>query len=546
MTGAAERPDATAAPLDADRFVHTRDLLEAAAATYGELDAYVEPDGTRIGFAAWVDRARAVAAELHARGVRKGDVVALMLPAGIDYAVCYAAAAMIGAITTGLNRRLGPREVTAMLATAAPALVIRDEQAGLPPVPAGLAVLPRTSLPAASSAAARLELPEVDLTRADPVAIIFTSGTTGLPKGAWFDGDNLAAFARSAGVMSAPYDRRLTATPFAHAGYMAKLWDQLAWGITLVASPVPWSASRMYDVLRAERITVGGGVPTQWAKLLDEPGVSRATLPHLRVGVVATAPAPPDLVERTANLLGVPLVVRYAMTESPTICGTEPGDPPDVLFRTVGRPQHGMAVRVADDDGYSVPLGQIGRVRVRGDCVMRGYWHEPELTDAAFDDDGYFVSSDLGRFTPEGDLQLVGRAGDLYIRGGFNVHPLEVENALSEHPGVRAVAVVGEPTPVIGETGVAFVVPTDAADTPTLDELRDWSRARLADYKAPDRLVVLDELPLTAMQKTDRAALRAWLRTHPAPVRTPSPSAPATDPQTDQTTDQKTQPTLQE
>ncbi|WGL54068.1 class I adenylate-forming enzyme family protein [Nocardioides sp. BP30] len=516
MTGAAaERLDATSAPLDAEGFVHTRDLLDAAAAAYGELDAYVEPTGDRISFAAWAARARTLAADLHLRGVRKGDVIALMLPAGIDYAVCYAASAMIGAVTTGLNPRLGPREVAAMLGIAAPTLVIRDEQAGLAPVPPGLAVLPRTALPTASTPG--VAPPTVELTRADPVAIIFTSGTTGLPKGAWFDGDNLAAFARSAGVMSAPYDRRLTATPFAHAGYMAKLWDQLAWGITLVASPIPWSASRMYDVLRAERITVGGGVPTQWAKLLEEPGVSRATLPQLRVGVVATAPAPPDLVERTADLLGVPLVVRYAMTESPTICGTEPGDPPDVLFRTVGRPQHGMAVRLTDDDGYAVPLGQVGRVRVRGDCVMRGYWHEPALTAAAFDSDGYFISGDLGRFTPEGDLQLVGRAGDLYIRGGFNVHPLEVEAALSEHPGIRAVAVVGEPTPVIGETGVAFVVPTDPARQPTLAELREWCRARLADYKAPDRLVVLDELPLTAMQKTDRAALRAWLDAHPAP-----------------------------
>jgi acyl-CoA synthetase (AMP-forming)/AMP-acid ligase II len=309
---AAERHGAAAAPLTADDFGNSRDLLEAAAQAHGDRDAYVEPDGSRLSFAAWVARARALAGELHARGVSKGDVVALMLPAAIDYAVCYAASAMLGAITTGLNPRLGPREVSAVLTKAAPALVIRDEDAGLPPVPAGLTVLPRSALPV--DGAPTTGLPDVSLSRSDPVAIIFTSGTTGLPKGAWFDADNLAAFARSAGVMSAPYDRRLTATPFPHAGYMAKLWDQLVWGITLVASPVPWSATRMRDLLRSERITVGGGVPTQWAKLLDEPGVSRESLPHLRVGVVATAPAPPELVERTAERLGVTLVVRYAMT----------------------------------------------------------------------------------------------------------------------------------------------------------------------------------------------------------------------------------------
>lgn len=518
MSAPAAANTPAAAPLDADDFANTRDLLEAAAETYGNREAYVEADGSRIGFADWVARARALAHDLHQRGVGKGDVVALMLPAGIDYAVCYAATAMIGAITTGLNPRLGPREVSGVLAKASPALVIRDEELGLPPVPAGLAVLPRAELP--TTGRPRGTVPEVPLTRGDPVAIIFTSGTTGLPKGAYFDGDNLAAFARSAGVMSAPFDRRLTATPFPHAGYMAKLWDQLAWGITLVASPVPWSATRMHDVLRSERITVGGGVPAQWAKLLDEPGVGRASLPHLRVGVVATAPAPPELVERTAALLGVPLVVRYAMTESPTICGTEPGDPPAVLFRTVGRPQHGMKVRVSDDAGRTLPTGEVGRVRVAGDCVMRGYWREPELNAAAYDEDGFFISGDLGRFTAEGNLQLVGRTGDLYIRGGFNVHPLEVEHVLTDHPQVREVAVVGEPTAVIGETGVAFVVPSNPGDPPRLEDLRTWCRERLADYKAPDRLVLLDELPTTAMQKTDRRRLRAFLEAHPAPART--------------------------
>ncbi|GAA1970370.1 FadD3 family acyl-CoA ligase [Nocardioides panacihumi] len=505
-------PEAVVAPLPANGFANTRDLLEAAARLYGDRDAYVEADGSRISFAQWAGRARSVAGLFADRGVGKGDVVALMLPSGIDYAICYAAAAMLGAITTGLNLRLGPREVMGILTSVSPALVVRDADADLPQAPDGLPVLARSELALEPTG----PLPRVDVDRADPVAIIFTSGTTGLPKGAWFDGDNLAAFARSAGVMSAPFDRRLTATPFPHAGYMAKLWDQLVWGITQVATPTPWSASAMYEVMRNERITVCGGVPTQWAKLLDDPRVGRASLPALRVGIVATAPAPPELVERTVERLGVPLVVRYAMTESPTISGTEPADPPEVLFRTVGRPQPGMSVRVTDEDGRPLTTGVIGRVRVKGDCVMRGYWEEPELTRDAFDSDGYLISGDLGCFTPAGDLVLVGRAGDLYIRGGFNVHPLEVENVLVEHPKVRTAAVVGQPAPVIGEIGVAFVVPADPALPPTLEDLRRWTRERLADYKAPDRLVLVDEIPLTAMQKTDRNSLREYLGRSPA------------------------------
>jgi len=484
------------------------DLLRAAAAKHGDREAYVEPGGARLTFAEWDARSDALAAALAARGLSAGDVVALMLPSSVDYAICYAAVARLGAVATGLNTRLGPREVSAILDRASPALIVHDPRGG-PPLPrVDLPVLTRGELAGLYSwpAPTGRRLPPDP---SAPIVIIWTSGTTGTPKGAWFDMRNLLASAASSGVMSAPGDRRLVATPFAHAGYMAKLADQLVRGITLVISPVPWSAAAMARIMRDERITVAGGVPTQWSKLLDEPGAAR--LPDLRVGIAATAPAPPDLVEAVADRLGVPLVVRYAMTESPTICGTEPADPPEVQFRTVGRPQLGMEVAVTDGEGRPVPAGEVGWIRVRGGCVMRGYWRDPERTAEALTDDGWLRSGDLGRFDAAGNLILVGRAGDLYIRGGYNVHPVEVENTLAEHPGVRRAAVVGRPTPVIGEIGVAYVVPADPAAPPTLAELRAWTKDRLADYKAPDELVLVDELPVTAMLKLDREALRARL-----------------------------------
>ncbi|MFK4362236.1 acyl-CoA synthetase (AMP-forming)/AMP-acid ligase II [Rhodococcus sp. 27YEA6] len=500
------------------RFTSTGELMAAAAAEYGARDAYVEQDGTRLGFDEWYQRSRALAARLRGRGVDRGDVVALMLPSGIDYAICYSAIALLGAVTTGINTRLGPREVESILTQAQPALVIRDADAGLPEIDAALPVMARSELDAAFHEG------DTDFVSATtgldaPVTIIFTSGTTGLPKGAWFDGENMAAAAHSAGVMSAPYDRRLSSTPFPHAGYMAKLWDQLVWGITLVVSPVPWSAAKMRDILVRERITMAGGVPTQWTKLLDLPDVRRDSFPDLRLGIVATAPASPELVERTAELIGVPLVVRYAMTESPSVCGTAIDDRPDVAFRTVGKPQTGMDVRITDEDGTDVPTGRVGRVRVRGACVMRGYWNDDERTADAFDDDGWFVSGDLGSITDEGDLVLAGRVGDMYIRGGFNVHPVEVDHVLAEHPGVKEAAVVGYPTPVIGEIGVAFVVPSDASSPPTSASLRRWTADRLADYKSPDHLVIVDALPLTAMNKVDRNRLRTLASENPPPPR---------------------------
>jgi acyl-CoA synthetase (AMP-forming)/AMP-acid ligase II len=473
-------------------------MLEAAAAVHGDTEAYVEP-GARITFADWVGRARSVATQFADLGVGKGDVVALWLPSGIDYATCYAAAAMIGAITTGLNPRLGRREVESILQQADPVLIVAGDRLGILPG-TGRRILSRTALATDVSGSAA---PTVDLTRREPVAVIFTSGTTGTPKGAVFDADRLAAGAAAAGVMSVPYDRRLTSTPFAHAGYMFKLWDQLVWGSTLVVPPTPWSAQGMFDILRAERITVAGAVPTQWAKLLEVDGVSPSTLPDLRIGIAATAPASPELVRRVADRLGVPLVVRYAMTECPTICGTDPNDSPEVQFRTVGRPATGMDVRIAPD----------GVIEVHGPCVMRGYWRNPELTAEVLRD-GWLRTGDVGTLDGDGNLTLVGRSGDMYIRGGYNVHPGEVERTLAAHPGVKQAAVIGRSAPVIGELGVACVVPADRTAPPTLADLRAHVTSELADYKAPDELLIVDELPLTAMLKPDRIALRELITVH--------------------------------
>jgi acyl-CoA synthetase (AMP-forming)/AMP-acid ligase II len=338
--------------------------------------------------------------------------------------------------------------------------------------------------------------------------IIWTSGTTGLPKGAWFDHDNLRAAVETAGVMTAPFDRRLAAIPFAHAGYLAKVWEQLAWSTTLVVTPTPWRASDTFRLLVEEGITVAGAVPTQWARLLEEPGVDGADLSALRLGVAATAPAPPDLVRRVVDRFGCPLVVRYAMTESPSITGTDPLDPPEVQYQTVGRPQAGVELELRDERGAPVGEGEVGRVHLRGPCVMRGYWREPGLTAEVLDADGWLRSTDLGHFDADGNLVLDGRVGDLYIRGGYNVYPVEVEHVLAEHPGVDQVAVVGAPAPELGEIGVAFVVPVPGRDAPSLGELRTWCRERLADYKAPDRVEVVDALPLTNMLKVDKAQLR--------------------------------------
>jgi acyl-CoA synthetase (AMP-forming)/AMP-acid ligase II len=466
------------------------DLMDAAADQLDEHEAYVDPDaGRRLTFGQWHRAADCAAGRLSADGVRAGDVVAIALPPSIDYAVACAAALRLGAVVTGINTRLGRRETSAIVAACRPRLVIDDAS-----------MLQGPARPSQALVGAEPD---------DPAVIIWTSGTTGLPKGAWFDSRNLAAAVRTAGAMTQPLDRRISGVPMAHAGYMAKLWEQWAMGVTLVLTPSPWTAESMLRVMVDERVTVGAGVPTQWAKLLELPRTATADLSRLRICLAATAPAPPELVAQMRGTLGCPVVVRYAMTESPSITGTSPDDPPEVQYRTVGRPQAETTVDLVGEDGGVVPRGEVGRVRVDGPCVMRGYWGDPAGTQAVLDRQGRLTSTDLGRLDIDGNLVLVGRASDMYIRGGYNVYPLEVENVLSEHPSIAGAAVIGAERSVIGEIGVAFVVPVPGTPVPDRESLRAWVADRLADYKAPDEVRVVDELPLTAMGKVDKAALAA-------------------------------------
>jgi acyl-CoA synthetase (AMP-forming)/AMP-acid ligase II len=485
------------------------DALDAAADQFGGRDAFI--DGDRIlSFADWRRRADGLARVLVERGVKPGDRVAMILPSSIDYSICYAAILRAGAIATGISLRLGPREFESILQKADASAIIIDASATTTPLPqlrAGTIVISHAELPAAYEHEG-LANQRPKRSSDDAAVIVWTSGTTGVPKGAWFDHRNLEAAVKSAGVMSAPFDRKLVGTPFQHAGYMAKIWDQIAWGSAIIISPTPWTAANMLRNIVEQRITVVGGVPTQWAKLLELPEVEANDFSYVRLGLVATAPASPELLSRVTGLLGCPLIVRYAMTESPSITGTELDDPPDVLYRTVGRPQEGMDVDIVDEFHNPVPHGEVGRVRIRGACVMRGYWGDHALTAEVLDSHGRLTSSDLARFDENNNIVLVGRSNDMYIRGGYNVYPLEVENVLSEHDGVGAVSIVGSSAEVIGEIGVAFVVPSDPANPPTLQQLRQFVRARLADYKAPDRLELVEALPLTAMLKVDKNALR--------------------------------------
>lgn len=496
-------------PVLTDNYRNFGELLLAAAQRFGDREALVSGN-QRLNYAQWARAAQGLATLLVERGVEPGDRVAIILPSSADYAICSAAIMLVGAVASGINTRLGPREMQGIFAKSSPRLAITEDGFVLPDAGIRIHQLQRSEL------AAAYERNDANLAVAavapDAAAcIVWTSGTTGLPKGAWFDYRNLKAAVSTAGVMVASYDRCLIPLPFAHAGYMAKQWQQVAFGVTYVLTPPVWSARDMLRLMVEERITAAFGVPTQWAKLLELPKLATADLSALRFCGISTAPAPPELVEALTRALGCPMIVRYAMTESPSITGTRFGDAPEILFRTVGRPQEGVELEIVDLHGNPLPEGEVGRIRVRGSVVMRGYWNDPEATARAMTSDGWLLSEDLGCLDKGGNLILMGRLSDMYIRGGYNVYPLEVEKVLEEHPGVLRAAIVGKATPIIGEVGVAFIVPEEHASPPSADELGQWCRDRLADYKTPDAFEFVSNLPLTPMLKVDKKALRARL-----------------------------------
>jgi len=498
-------------------------VLDRAAEVNGAVEAYVEPavdDRPRrsLTFAGWRQAADATAALLVDLGVRPGDVVCLVLPPSIEFAVLYQALLRLRAITTGINPRMGGPERQSILERMRPVLSVVERGSGSLGEHAGRVVelhevadpapRPRPMVPAGRSS--------------DPVAVVWTSGTTGLPKGALFDHAALRAVAAGTDVLSQAGDRRLSPLPFSHVSYVTRAWDEIANGITTIISPAPWRAESALAAMIAEEVTVAQGVPTQWALLMELEGLSQAHLAHLRLAGTGAARMAPSQVRSLSDRLGVPVVVRYTSTEASLGTGTRPGDPAEAVALTVGRPVPGVAMELVDEAGTPVADGEVGRVRLRSAAVMRGYVGTREgldrgapppideaLTAGVLDEEGWITTGDFGTIGADGNLRLVGRDHELYQRGGYNVYPAEVEQAIDGLAGVAQVAVVAGEDPILGEVGVAFVVAERGATPPGLDQLRAHVAAQLADYKAPDVLVLLDELPVTPMGKVDKRSLLA-------------------------------------
>ncbi len=491
-------------------------LYRDQALTYGQVD----------------DEARALAAALSNMGVEPGDRVAIILPGCPEFIVSLFALARLGVVLVPMNPRLPEAELRYMLRHSEAVCAITVENLhGVDYLQLFEDLLPR--LPElqylvtvgeedlwyddriyqfedlVSAGTGRSIDAEVTEDPDGLFAIVYTSGTTGKPKGVELTRRNLlyvaAGTVRGLGLM--PSDRIIGITALFHVFGLAPgiLGTALA-GATLVLHE-PGDPEEALRLIETHGVTIHYGVPMLFAAELREQRRSPRDLSSLRLGLVAGAPLREDLFNEVEEELCPLLLTAYSLTEtSSTLCLGRPDDSAEKRRYTVGRPLPGTELRVVEPDGTPLPVESLGELAVRSPGVMRGYYRQPRETASCFDDAGFFRTGDLGIVDEDGHVHLVGRRQDVIIRGGSNVHPREVEDRLHAHPALLEAVVVGLRDDLLGEAICAAVVPMEGAIV-TADEIRDWCRHTLADHKVPDVVRFVDALPSTGTGKIRRVEI---------------------------------------
>ncbi len=495
-----------------------------------------------LSFSEVASRSRALAVGLRNLGVEPGDRIAIHLPNWLEFPLTAFAAAELGATIVPLDPGYTPRELQFMLRNSEATVAVTAERYEgvdfLQLFESLLVELPDLQYLVtvgeedlwyddrifqfedleASGRGREWRPAKVDPAE-DIFAILYTAGTTGKPKGVALSHANLVETARATGEVLGlgPSDVTLCMVPLFHIfGLGPALLSSLSWGASVVLQE-SFDAGTALELAERRKVTVVQGVPTMFVMMLRQPDWKERDLAALRTGIVAGAPVSEDLVTRLRRELVPGLEIAYGMTEtSPTVSMTRPDDPPSKRRQTVGRPLAGVEIRVLEADGRELPQESIGELAVRGFNVMRGYFRQPSETAGVFTAEGFLKTGDLAMLDEEGYLHIVGRKGDVIIRGGYNVHPREVEDHLRSHPAVLDVVVVGVPNEVLGELVCACVRPVEGALI-TEQELREYCAEALADYKVPDLVRFLEVFPTTPSGKARRVELARLVRAQEAP-----------------------------
>ncbi len=501
-------------------------VAEDAARRWGDAPALLE-NGEEWSFNQLWQRARESASAFLAQGIGRGDRVAIWAPNCREWIIIALGALTAGAAVVPLNTRLKGREAGDILRrTQAKLLFTVDDflDTDYPALLAGenLPDLQKTlligrDLNAFLAGGKGADDPAVDvalssLSPDDISDIMFTSGTTGIPKGVLTTHSRIVPMFRHwVEVMGLEEgDRYLIINPFFHsfgfkAGWVASL---IAGAVTI---PMPsFDISAVIERIEQDRVNFIPGPPTIYQALLAAKAKKDFDTSSLRGAATGAATVPPELIRRMREELNLTdTVTAYGMTECSTITACRRGDPADLIAMSCGKAIPGLEVVIAGDDGTEVMRGETGEIRVRGYATMLGYLDDPEATAEAIDGDGWLHTGDVGTMDDDGYVRITDRMKDMYISGGFNCYPAEIEKLLSEHPAVGMIAVIGIADERMGEVGKAFVVPRPGTE---IDEtsLKQWAGENMANYKIPKIIQVCTALPLNASGKVLKIDLRTF------------------------------------
>lgn len=500
-------------PVFAQRPRSMREVLARAAVSHAGRPYLIGPERT-VGFAEVPDLAARVAATLvDDHGVAPGDRVGLAGRFTVDHALTIWGAAHAGAVVAAMNPSwTGPELATATALVEPTLLVVDDDVADRlgDRAPLDVGTIRFQDLIAAADARTGPAPAAADVHEDDPFTIIFTSGTTGTPKGATLSHRNAIQFSLAAAATSAVHSiiheiprgpgvpTVIASSPLFHvSGLLGQLTNAAVWGTTIVvAPPGRWDATVHLELTERHRVTSWSIVPTQLSRLIDHPELERYDLSSLEMAGGGGATFSPDLLRRAAERLpGIALALRvgYGMTETAGSATLLQPPTDDRHVASVGTPVAGTEVKILAADGSSAPDGEIGEIAVRSAQVFLGYWGDEGATAAVLDADRWYRTGDFGRLD-DGYLTLESRLRDLIIRGGENIYPIEVENRLVEHPDIVDAAVVGIDHPDLGQEVRAVIVVRDGA-TVAPEDVRAWVGAALARYKVPALVDVVDSLP---------------------------------------------------
>ena len=500
--------------------------LRAAARDHGDRPFLLGPGDDAVSFAELDRRADRCAAGLAARGITAGDRVAVAGLNTADWLTLFFGAVRLGAAVVTLNVRYRETELEYMLGQSGARLVATPEglagfdyralYAVLDPRLPGVEAVVFFDADGPDGFAALLaetgDVPPAALTPPTPAVVLYTSGTTGRPKGAVLTHRSLLASAHGQRERDStgPDDVLVATLPFNHVGGITcTVLHALVAGAAVALVPA-FSPSASLRAAATHRATILAGVPTMHVLMLAELAKAEYDLSRVRLVIAGGSNVDPPLARAIAAAYpGAHVENLFGLSETSGACIiSAPGDDLATVCETLGTPLAGVEVRVVDPaTGAEVPDGEDGELQVRGPSVAAGYWEMPDETAEAFRD-GWLATGDMVTRRPDGHLVLRGRRKEMFLQGGFNVYPVEVENVLTEHPGVALAAGIGIPDPVLGEVGLYFVVPRDPASPPQAAELTAWCRDRLADYKVPRRIEVRGELPTTPAGKIAKAQLR--------------------------------------